>query len=331
MVKEILKFVLKRKMKEIRKNNKSELSEFLRYVRGEMTKREEHAFQRKLQKDPFADEALEGFEEIDPGIAENDILKLRKQVKRRTSGKQRTFWLRIAASVAILMIISSLLIIINKKKPSEQIAYTPVPHPKEEVNIRPEPKAAPEKPVSIESPVTITEKSNQIQLETERPEEQPVGEAKAKEEIISDENKDTIAVPKAVEAAEPEKLVEQGRAMAAKSALADEVKAAYLEQNDSTSGYIPAQPATGKADFDRYIYENIRKPDTTASGQGGLVVLNFVVNSEGKIDSIRVIRSPGKIFSDEAIRLIKEGPAWKPAEKNGQTITDEVRIRIVFQ
>jgi outer membrane biosynthesis protein TonB len=96
--------------------------------------------------------------------------------------------------------------------------------------------------------------------------------------------------------------------MAAKSALANEVKAAYSEQNDSTSGYIPAQPAAGKADFDRYINENIRRPDTTASGQSVLVVLNFVVNAAGKIDSIRVIRSPGKIFSDEAIRLIKEGP-----------------------
>jgi TonB family protein len=62
-----------------------------------------------------------------------------------------------------------------------------------------------------------------------------------------------------------------------------------------------------------------------------VVVLNFRVDTEGKIDSIRIIRSPNKNFSDEAIRLIKEGPGWKPAEENGKTINDEVRIRIVFR
>ena len=44
-------------MKTKMKNNKSIVSEFIRYIRGEMTKREENAFQRELQKDPFAVEA----------------------------------------------------------------------------------------------------------------------------------------------------------------------------------------------------------------------------------------------------------------------------------
>jgi len=59
--------------------------------------------------------------------------------------------------------------------------------------------------------------------------------------------------------------------------------------------------------------------------------VNFKVDAEGKIDSIKIIRSPGKNFSDEAIRLIKEGPAWKPAEENGKRIDDGIKIKIVFK
>jgi TonB family protein len=87
----------------------------------------------------------------------------------------------------------------------------------------------------------------------------------------------------------------------------------------------------GRADFDKYIQDNLKRPDMATSGQRVVVVLNFIVDTNGKIDSLKVIRSPGKIFSDEAMRLIREGPVWKPAEQNGKAISDEVRIRIVFK
>ena len=88
---------------------------------------------------------------------------------------------------------------------------------------------------------------------------------------------------------------------------------------------------TAESGFNKYIEDNLRRPDTETDGQRVVVVLNFRVDMNGKIDSIKVIKSPGKIFSDEAVRLIKEGPAWKPAEENGKIIDDEVRIRIVFK
>ena len=94
---------------------------------------------------------------------------------------------------------------------------------------------------------------------------------------------------------------------------------------------MPPRPENGKADFNKYIEDNLKRPDTETDGQRVVVVVNFKVDMKGKIDSIKVIKSPGKFFSDEAIRLIKEGPAWKPAEENGKVIDDEVRIRIVFK
>ena len=96
-------------------------------------------------------------------------------------------------------------------------------------------------------------------------------------------------------------------------------------------GYLPPQPAGGKSAFDKYIQANIVWPDTSISSHKGVVVLNFLVHTDGRIDSIKIIKSPGSQFSDEAIRLLREGPAWKPAEEDGKPVEDEVRLRIVFK
>ena len=108
-------------------------------------------------------------------------------------------------------------------------------------------------------------------------------------------------------------------------------KKAKSEKEDVSTGYAPPSPVNGKLNFDKYIKENQHRPDTITTGQRAVVVISFLVRINGSIDSIRIVSSPGKIFSDEAIRLIKSGPSWKPAEDNGKPIEDEVRIRIVFR
>jgi protein TonB len=62
-----------------------------------------------------------------------------------------------------------------------------------------------------------------------------------------------------------------------------------------------------------------------------VVVVSFLVQTDGSIDSIRIVKSPGKSFSDEAIRILKSGPKWKPAEDNGRQVEDIVKLRLVFK
>jgi len=61
------------------------------------------------------------------------------------------------------------------------------------------------------------------------------------------------------------------------------------------------------------------------------VVLGFLVRRDGSIDSINIVRSPGKLFSDEAIRVLKSGPLWNPAKDKGNTVEEYVRLRLVFR
>ncbi len=410
-------------MSEKDKNEKDQFSDLLRYRRNKMTDKEKNAFERGLEKDPFAEEASEGIEEIEPGLAEEDILKLRKQVKKRALRKKIVLRYRIAASVAVLMIISSIFIIVDNKRPSGEIAYAPVQAPLEDLQTTPE-QIKPPDMIESKGPVdVIPEKSIKTPGETQKPESRSAENDVRKEEVISADNQEAVMAAKPDE---PEKILVDEKVKASKSVLVRRTSGAYpqirgriissednlpipgasvtvkgtnkgtvtdtggnfsigadeaanrvlvanfvgmesrefnavqdssleiklepsisalseivvvgygakgtgIEPEEALAEYNPPRPVNGRADFDNYIKDNIRRPDTATTGQRVVVVLNFKVNPDGKIDSIIVIRSPGKIFSDEAIRLIREGPVWEPAVKNGKAINDEVRIRIVFE
>jgi|WetSurSiteA1Bulk_404760.scaffolds.fasta_scaffold13644_1 TonB family protein len=405
------------------KNGNDQASDFLRYHGNEMRDKERNDFERNLQKDPFASEASEGFESIDPSRVKNDLLKIRKQLKKRTSGKPKMVWYRIAASVAVLMILSTIFIFVRREEPSEQISYTPVPRISKDIQVSKSQDKQDESAGLKEQAAMPAEKSNTEPVKIQKYETKSGRQPDIRKEEVSETNPEAIIVaqaekPDQIKAIEdvmaPEPVMAKrtsgyytnvrGRIISSednqplpgvsvsvkgtdKGTITDAagnfslgaedasnkmlvanfvgmetkefkavkdssmeiklepslatlneivvvgygVKADEYYQENELTGYIPPFPENGKADFDKYIRENLRRPDTATAGQRVVVVLNFRVDLNGKIDSIKVIRSPGKMFSDEAVRLIKEGPAWKPAEENGKVINDEVRIRIVFK
>ena len=101
------------------------LSEFFRYRSGRMSGRDRNAFERNLQKDPFSEDALKGFEHIGQEEAEKDIKDLMTKLDKRVSARNRIIWYSVAASVAVLMIISSVFLFIERNKSQKTIAKVP--------------------------------------------------------------------------------------------------------------------------------------------------------------------------------------------------------------
>lgn len=329
-------------MKEKNKNSNDTLSEFLRYTRGEMTKREENAFQRKLQKDPFATEAAEGFSEISPREAEDDMDRLGKQLKNRIRPRQRIVYYRIAASVAVLMIISSIYIIVERNKPSRQLSEAIVkPVAPEEItdsNLLTGPLVADSKNLIAtpgkEAEQQITNDTIRASISakienppiTEKTEVPAILEKKDSSLYIAELNEPGKKSDKALSA--PDEVVAIGYG-AAKSSRA--AAGAVLEAEKEKASYYPPEPVNGKESFDNYIRENIQKPAISDSLQSAIVVATFIVRSTGSVDSIKVVSSPGNEFSQEAIRLIKQGPKWIPASKNGVPVDDEITTKVIFK
>jgi len=109
-------------------NREWKMSDFLRYKSGEMADNERNAFERMLQRDPFAAEALEGLELVSPEEAENDLASL----TRRVTGRGRTinrFYYSAAAVVVLLLGIASLLVFRNAPRHEMQLAGDSVIQP----------------------------------------------------------------------------------------------------------------------------------------------------------------------------------------------------------
>jgi hypothetical protein len=93
----------------------------------------------------------------------------------------------------------------------------------------------------------------------------------------------------------------------------------------------PPEPSEGYVSFYRYIEENRRSIEKDTAVTEGLVLLKFKVASTGEINDIEALKTPGKPYTEEAIRLLKEGPRWIPAmNEKGSTIDQEVTLRIVL-
>lgn len=89
------------------------------------------------------------------------------------------------------------------------------------------------------------------------------------------------------------------------------------QQQDSsatvTTYVTNAQPVGGYQAYQTYLEKNNRLKDNKVNE---MVNLTFQVQPNGQADAIEILKTPGKVYSDEAIRLVMEGPKWE-LPKNG--------------
>ena len=109
------------------------------------------------------------------------------------------------------------------------------------------------------------------------------------------------------------------------------VQKVQMEQEDYYSEYTGAEPAGGIEAYKMYMEKNIRFPAGDTLSKREVVVLKFTVEPDGSLSGIQTLRSPGDAFTEEAIRLLEEGPLWNPAQDEKGTTDDVVRMRIVFK
>ena len=79
-----------------------------------------------------------------------------------------------------------------------------------------------------------------------------------------------------------------------------------------------------------YVSKNLKWPNTEADVQGK-VICRFVVNTDGSISDIEVIRSLDPLFDAEAIRVIKTLPNFIPGELNGKVVRAYYTIPVIFR
>lgn len=74
----------------------------------------------------------------------------------------------------------------------------------------------------------------------------------------------------------------------------------------------------GPAKFMEYIRKNFRVPEDLENG--GKIIVQFVVEKDGSLTDIKVLRDIGSGTKNEAMRVIKNSPKWKPGVQNGKNV-----------
>ncbi len=93
---------------------------------------------------------------------------------------------------------------------------------------------------------------------------------------------------------------------------------------------MPAYPG-GEDALHKFIAESVEYPEVARdSGMQGRVYVSFVIDSKGEVANVKIARSICSSLDEEAIRVIKSMPVWKPGYKEGKPVNVVFTIPVNF-
>ena len=94
---------------------------------------------------------------------------------------------------------------------------------------------------------------------------------------------------------------------------------------------MPKFPGGEKALMD-YVSNNVKYPEEAKNKNiAGRVFVSFVVEKDGSIGEVKVLRGIGGGCDEEAVRVIKGMPKWKPGMQKGKPVRVSYQIPIYFK
>ena len=84
--------------------------------------------------------------------------------------------------------------------------------------------------------------------------------------------------------------------------------------------------------FKEWLMSQVKYPESARElGVEGKVILQFVVNTKGDVEQVRVLRSVDLTCDAEAVKAIKASPKWVPAKQSGKLVKQQFVIPVVFK
>ena len=94
---------------------------------------------------------------------------------------------------------------------------------------------------------------------------------------------------------------------------------------------MPSFPGGDQA-MTKYLVENIRYPEVAQkNGIQGSIFITFVVEEDGNLSDIKVLRGIGGGCDEEAVRVIESMPKWKPGKQRGKAVRVQFNMPIMFK
>jgi TonB family protein len=109
----------------------------------------------------------------------------------------------------------------------------------------------------------------------------------------------------------------------------------YKENGESfayTIQEVQPEPSGGMQGFMKYLMSSMKYPKAARKkGIQGKVFVSFVVDKDGSIIDVEILKGIGGGCDEEAMRVIQECPKWTPAMQRGQPVKVRMSIPLIFK
>ena len=123
----------------------------------------------------------------------------------------------------------------------------------------------------------------------------------------------------------------EGEVLKAKEVVVDEKPKEEETKVFDVVEQMPSFPG-GPSALMQYLSSNIKYPVVAEeNGVQGRVVCTFVVEKDGSITDVRVIKSVDPSLDKEAVRVVKGMPKWIPGKQNGSAVRVKYTVPVTFR
>ncbi|MGV3560998.1 energy transducer TonB [Larkinella arboricola] len=243
-------------------------------------------------------------------------------------GYSKTIYRSLIIGSALFLVAMATPTIINVLTPEEQeqamveVDLMKIPPPPIDPN---EPPPPPPPPVEMPKVNTVKFLPPEVKPDEEVPEETPPPTVEELKEAVAAEKtqegdpnaEEVIVAPE--ETAGPTKVE-----AAVEAAPKEEQIFTVVEQNPEFPG--------GMSALGQFLSKNIRYPPAASRANvSGRVFVSFVVNTDGSIQDVTVLKGLGFGTDEEAMRVVKAMPKWRPGKQSGRPVRVKYNLPINFQ
>lgn len=84
--------------------------------------------------------------------------------------------------------------------------------------------------------------------------------------------------------------------------------------------------------MEKWVYPNLKYPESAVrAGVQGRVMVDFIIDKEGKVTDVRVVKSVDPELDEEAVRVVSASPKWKPGRMGGRKVRTSVTVPVEFR
>ena len=124
-----------------------------------------------------------------------------------------------------------------------------------------------------------------------------------------------------------------GEILKAKEIIAQPEPPKHVEE-DKVFDIVEQRPLFpgGQSALMQFLHDNIKYPVVAQeNGVQGRVTVQFVVEKDGSITDVHVLRGVDPSLDKEAVRVVKSMPRWTPGKQNGTTVRVNYRLPVLFR